>query len=87
MHNEQNFCRVCGFESEDPPWGDDGTSASFEMCVCCGVEHGYCDVVPSAARAWRQKWIDKGCKWDIDSFRPENWDASKQMANIPEAFR
>jgi hypothetical protein len=32
------FCRVCGYEPADPPWGQDGAIPSFELCPSCGVE-------------------------------------------------
>jgi hypothetical protein len=33
MHNKNEiyFCRVCGLEQLDPPWGDDGKSETFDI--------------------------------------------------------
>lgn len=80
-------CRVCGFEDREfPAWFGAG-GGSFDFCACCGVQHGYGDGLPAAARRWRQQWMDGGCLWNDASARPENWDMQRQLANIPAAFR
>jgi hypothetical protein len=57
------FCRVCGFEPADPPWGADGRSPSFDFCACCGVEWGYGDATSGAVAQSRRTWIDSGARW------------------------
>jgi hypothetical protein len=59
----EHLCRVCGFWSDEPPWGDDGRSPSFEYCPCCGVEWGYQDLLPSAAERFRATWLAEGAPW------------------------
>ena len=49
----EHYCRVCGYRSDEPPWGDDGRSPSFNHCPCCGVEWGYQDLLPTAAERFR----------------------------------
>lgn len=39
------FCRVCGFQAGDPPWGQDGLTPLFEHCPRW-VEWGYQDATP-----------------------------------------
>lgn len=60
MNNKisQLVCRVCGKIQSDPPWGLDGQCPTYEICDCCGVEFGYGDCTPEAARAWRKHWIE-----------------------------
>ena len=89
MHNsELNYCRVCGFrEDVDLPWGADGKTASFTICSCCGVQHGYEDDSLDGVRAYREHWISDGCKWFCRPRKPENWSLDEQLANVPDAYR
>ena len=87
MPNELNPCRVCGLSQPGPPWGETDTDPSFLICACCGTEFGYEDTMPSAARAKRQRWIDGGMPWFEERERPANWDATAQLAQVPERFR
>ena len=49
--HENHCCRVCGWYMEGYlPYGEDGSLPTFDMCDCCGVEFGYQDCQPSAAR-------------------------------------
>ena len=43
MVNEANklACRVCGKVQDDPTWGEDGKTPTFDICDCCGVQFGY----------------------------------------------
>lgn len=79
-------CRVCGYEMDDPPWGGDGRTPTFEMCPCCGVEFGYQDHTPASTRLYREKWIKSGYKWDLERERPQNWDVAEQLQQVPEGF-
>lgn len=79
-------CRVCGYEMDDPPWGSDGRTPTFEMCPCCGVEFGYQDHTPSSAKLYRGRWVESGCRWDLQRERPSNWDAAKQLQQVPDGF-
>lgn len=88
MHNDEIcFCRVCGLRFDDPPWGLDGQSPSFDICPCCGVEFGYEDCNHAAIRGYRDEWIRDGMNWNYKKSRPEFWDVTAQMACIPERFR
>ncbi|KTR95394.1 hypothetical protein NS220_06265 [Microbacterium testaceum] len=40
-HSHAHLCRVCGYFSEEPPWGLDRSCLTYEYCPCCGVEWGY----------------------------------------------
>lgn len=79
-------CRVCGYKSENPPWGDDGKSPLYDFCQCCGVEHGYQDASPTGARLYRSEWIRAGAKWDNVEAKPSDWNLSEQLSHLPVGF-
>ncbi len=85
--DERYFCRVCGLEEEEPPWGEDGETPLWDICACCGVEHGYEDSSPIAIRRYREQWLGKGAPWWDLQFRPEGWSLEEQLENIPLQFR
>ena len=77
-----HLCRVCGWLHEDPPWGEDGDTPSYNICECCGVEFGYEDATPQATSRFRQAWLEGGAQgWD-KARRPCNWDLGAQLARI-----
>jgi hypothetical protein len=80
-------CRVCGYISSEPPYGEDGNSPTFDYCACCGVEYGYQDVTPESTRWFRKKWVDGGYIWDEPKLRPMNWDLEEQLKNVSEEFQ
>jgi hypothetical protein len=87
MHSDASFrCRVCGVLNLDPPWGTDGRTPLYEFCPCCGVEHGYQDATPAAARRFRGDWIAAGAPWDEPSLKPEGWDLTDQLSYVPVQF-
>jgi hypothetical protein len=81
-------CRVCGLDFGDSyfPWGEDGESASFDICPCCGCEFGYEDVIPTAARNHRQRWLAGGAQWRKPKERPIGWSAERQLQQIAQEF-
>ena len=81
------FCRVCGLEQLYAQYGDDGTSPSFEICSCCGVEFGYEDITFWGAQKYREAWLTKGKIWFISAEKPENWSWEVQKKQIPSSFR
>ena len=88
MSDKELFlCRVCGLEQADPPWGEDGKTASFLICHCCGTEFGYEDVKPISAKKARERWLSQGSPWFWPKDKPENWDLEEQLQQIPTAFR
>ena len=80
-------CRVCGKIQEDPPWGEDEKSPTYDICDCCGTEFGYGDCTLKAIIANRKSWIAEGAKWKYPEEKPANWSLEEQMRNIPEEFR
>ncbi|MCB2410565.1 hypothetical protein [Hymenobacter lucidus] len=80
------FCRVCGFEDNDEPYGHNGDLPSFEYCPCCGVQHGYEDCLPEAAAAYRKNWLATGATFEMPKFRPASWNLAAQLRNIPLGF-
>lgn len=89
MDNDQNIlkCRVCGFKQEDPPWGVDGKSPTFDFCPCCGVEFGYEDCQLSAIRIFRKKWLEGGSLWSEPQKKPIRWYLEEQLRDIPIEFK
>lgn len=75
------YCRVCGFEQEDPPWGQDGNTPSFEICDCCGVEFGYEDRLDKSIQKYRENWINNGAKWHKPGKKPQEWCLNEQLKN------
>lgn len=72
-------CRVCGWLSDDAPWGKDGATPSFEICDCCGVQFGYEDCNAASIVSFRKTWLDKGASWFNKDVRPENWSLEDQL--------
>ncbi|WP_154795795.1 hypothetical protein [Occultella kanbiaonis] len=58
------YCRVCGYENVEPPWGSDGRCPNYDFCPCCGVEWGYGDFSPTSVRRFRDSWLRGGATWD-----------------------
>lgn len=89
MRNNQQpslFCRICGLQQDDPPWGEDGNSPSFDICPCCGVEFGYEDCNLNAVKAYRNEWLKNNATWFQPKKKPENWSLENQLKNITEEF-
>jgi hypothetical protein len=82
MDDTLYFCKVCGYKSDYPPWGEDGKTASFELCLCCGVEFGYEDATPQATINYRNSWINKGAIWFHKEFKPSDWSFKDQLKKI-----
>jgi len=80
-------CRVCGLLQDDPPWGEDGHTASFEICVCCGTEFGYEDATPAGVARKRAGWLAAGTPWFDPKQKPAHWDLDAQLAHIPQQYR
>ena len=86
LNKENRFCRVCGFEQEDLPWGEDGNTPSFAICDCCGVEFGYEDTLLESVHTYREKWLEKKANWSNTQYKPQNWDLAEQLKKIPEEY-
>lgn len=88
MHSDQaRFCRVCGFESDDPPWGLDGLTPTFEICPACGVEYGYEDATPVGVRRYREKWLAAGSRWSDRTVAEDGLGVAEQLQRVPEEYR
>jgi len=79
-------CRICGYYSDNFPWGEDGESPSFQLCPCCGVQFGKEDCTLASIKEYRAEWISKGGKWYDKNEKPEGWDMESQMKKIPDEF-
>jgi len=83
---QNHHCRVCGYDNETLPWGEDGTCPTYEYCPCCGVEFGNQDYTIESVKEFRGKWISEGAQWDDLKEKPTNWNLEEQLRNIPEKF-
>lgn len=79
-------CRVCGITLDESPWGADGKTPTYEICVCCGVEFGYEDYTLESIRQYRSEWLKNGAKWFEPKYKLFNWDLDKQLTQIPEDY-
>ena len=79
-------CRVCGYQDDNLPYGEDGKTPSFDICACCGVTHGYEDTLVAAVLRYRKIWISGGSKWFAPRFRPASWNLAQQLAMIPSGW-
>jgi hypothetical protein len=77
------FCRICGLNQHEYPWGEDNKTPSFGICACCGGEFGYHDSTLEAIREHRKLWLLKGGKWSEEKEMPSSWSLEEQMNNIP----
>jgi hypothetical protein len=86
MDSEQQqqslFCRICCLQQEEPPWGEDGQSPSYDICPCCGAEFGYEDCQLNAIQAYRTEWLKNSDTWFQPKKKPDNWSLKKQLNNI-----
>lgn len=88
MHknNELLICRVCGLKQNEPQWGDDGETPTYNICDCCGVEFGYEDSSLIGIKNYRNKWLSSGGRWTKPNCKPENWTLENQLPNIPVKY-
>lgn len=77
--DDQMRCRVCGLLQDDPPWGADGRTPSFELCECCGTEFGYEDATQAGVERARARWAASGYVWAEPTSRPVGWDPQDQL--------
>lgn len=73
-----DLCRVCGYKTPNPPWGEDGKKPSYSICPCCGVEFGYEDSTMASIKTYRRKWKEQGYPWFVPDLMPKNWQANRQ---------
>lgn len=89
MHSNEdtrNNCRVCGFNQNFEPWGEDGKTPTFDICGCCGVQFGYEDCTVFYVRRFREEWIKNGAEWFSLKEKPKGWSLEEQMKNIPKEY-
>lgn len=84
--NKLYVCRVCGAAQTDPPQGESGNDASFDICDCCGVEFGYEDSTLAGLKRYREKWLSGGAEWRNPCSKPNDSLLSEQLANIPYKY-
>lgn len=86
-NNESYICRVCGLKQNEPQWGIDGQTPTYNICDCCGVEFGYEDSTLIGIKNYRKKWLDSGAKWNYKKYKPDSWFLNEQLDNIPKQYK
>ncbi len=85
------LCLGCGYEFTDSlgtlPWGSVGVDPTYNFCPCCGVEFGVGDFTFHAVKDSRAAWVGNGCPWFKPALRPAEWDATRQLALLPERVK
>src|ERR1700722_1572296 len=66
------FCRICGLDQHEYPWGEDNNTPTFGICACCGTEFGYHDCTLEGVREHRKRWLLNNGKWSDRAWRPNN---------------
>ena len=81
-------CPVCSFPGlNEPARSKKAGGGSFEICPCCGFQHGVDDddkgITYSQART---AWTKGGAKWFSKSQKqPQGWIAKSQLLSGPKA--
>lgn len=81
------YCRVCVLDYDQSPWGPDDRSPDYSLCACCGVQFGYEDYTPDAARQYRATWLAGGAGWFYPNVRPQHWLINEQLHQVPGRYR
>lgn len=81
------YCRVCGLDYDESPWGPDDQSPDYSTCDCCGVEFGYEDYTPDSARQYRAVWLAAGAAWFYLNVKPAGWQLEMQLRQVPELYQ
>jgi hypothetical protein len=85
-NNPTFFCRVCGLDQNEYPWGEDNDSPTYGICDCCGAEFGYHDCTLVGIRMQRYRWLLNEGKWLEPKKMPVDWSLEEQMKNIPKEY-
>lgn len=82
-----HFCRVCGYEPDEAPWGESGEQPSYQYCPCCNTQFGVTDTLFEQIVVERRLWLVAGMPWRSNRFpRPDGWDPLDQIGLIPSGF-
>ena len=85
MHS--NNCRVCGLAIDEPPWGIDDQTPTFNYCDCCATQFGYQDCTLKAIKNQRERWLISGKVWSNEKVKPKDWSFDKQKRQIPKKYQ
>jgi len=86
-HEPELYCRICGYQPPDLPWGTSGDDPSFGICPCCGVEHGYEDSTPSSSRRFRDRWLAAGASLFNPRIVDDGLAGPDRLHRVPEQYR
>ncbi|UOQ64960.1 hypothetical protein [Hymenobacter volaticus] len=80
------YCRVCGLDYDESPWGPNENAPDHSICECCGAEFGYHDHTPASTRQYRATWLANGALWFYPKLKPEGWLLAEQLEQIPDMY-
>lgn len=82
------YCRICGYQPDHLPYGEDGLGASYEICSSCGNEFGLTDRYDDQIQDRRQLWLKSGPAWysKLETC-PTDWQPLTQLQQVPDHFR
>jgi hypothetical protein len=81
-------CPVCLYPGlSEPARSPKSGGGSYEICPCCGFQHGVDDddkgITYSQART---AWVKAGAKWTSQATPPpQNWAAKSQLLSGPKS--
>jgi transcription elongation factor Elf1 len=85
--DKYNNCRVCGFDFEEPTWGENDNSPNYALiCLCCGAHVGVDDETLEQVIEYRRQWLDNGAQWRRHRYKPDNWNLNEQLEDIPDKY-
>lgn len=86
---EKHTCRVCGLIEPYMPYGENGFLWDWDICDCCGVEHGIQDITVAGTKKYREEWLAAGAQWRNSKYtpKPRNWNVQEQLRNVPPQFK
>lgn len=84
MINKNFYCKICGYNLDYNPWGEDGKNPDYSFCSSCGVEFGYQDYSLESILEFRNKWIENGMVWSEEKYVPKSkdWNPINEIKNI-----
>ncbi len=80
-------CPACGWDDQISPPMDTLGYPSYDICSCCGIQYGYHDIMGITYRAWRDKWVRNGMRWNSYSDPPPDWDPVRQLKKLQDQQR
>lgn len=87
MVDKINNCRVCGYDFEEPTWGENDNSPNYALiCACCSAHVGVDDETHQEVIDYRRQWHEGGSNWLDRRHKPDDWNLEEQLKGIPDKY-